>query len=540
MILFWNINMFSMRKILQLIGFRSIRSQLLLLISVLGISGFIVMTIIYYGMQADAATINMAGKQRMLSQRVVKEALFIQSKLGERKNVENTIEQFESSMKLLILGNKEKGISVPETPKIKAQLEKVNGLWLTYKNDILILITHDSSSNLADKTVIKRVFELSPIILKEMNKAVKMMEKASNVNVKKNMQLSLILVALLLLLSSYFYLYVNRFLMKPLIPLREAFKTFSRGDLTVYLPSDASQDEIGMLYRDYNGVLKDFSAILGSVIHSSEQLSVSSLQLKNAATENANGMDKQYQEIELISTAMNQISATITEVATSSANASDYTDNVESEASNGRKIVKEAVLTIAELNQHVQSVGSAVSTLNENSLDISKVLDVINEIAEQTNLLALNAAIEAARAGDSGRGFAVVADEVRGLAARTANSTNEIKQMVERLQSHAKESVAAIHIGQEKAMSGVEHMHKADEALERIVESVIAINEMNTHIAYATKEESIVANDMNQRIVHVADTSYKTRINATSNRELSEHLSQIGAVLQNDTVRFTI
>ncbi|UGA53800.1 methyl-accepting chemotaxis protein [Vibrio sp. VB16] len=531
----------KIRKTLQLIGFKSIQSQLLLLITVLVFSGFIAMAIIYYGMQADASTINVAGRQRMLSQRVAKEALLIQSDLGDINAVKKTIKQFDTSMQWLMSGNKELDISVPATKDIEHQLNKVDQLWQVYQQDIKILIDRSSSLSKENKAeIINHIFQRSPVILKEMNRAVQMMEVASNVNVRNNMQISMALIFSLLLLSGCFYLYVNRFLMKPLLPLREALKMLSKGNLTVYLPADDSQDEIGMLYRDYNDVLKDFSAILGSVVHSSEQLSVSSLQLNKAATENAIGMDKQYQEIELISTAMNEITATIQEVAVSSANASDYTNNAELEANKGRVTVKEAASTIDELNQQVQSVGDVVNTLNMNSLQISKVLDVINEIAEQTNLLALNAAIEAARAGESGRGFAVVADEVRGLAARTANSTSEIKTMVENLQSQAKQSVKAINISQEKATAGVKHMNEADVALKRIVEAVVAINEMNTHIATATKEESDVANDMNERIVHVADTSSKTRNNALNNQELAEHLSQVGQVLRDDTIRFTI
>ncbi|MCG7587349.1 methyl-accepting chemotaxis protein [Photobacterium sp. OFAV2-7] len=200
----------------------------------------------------------------------------------------------------------------------------------------------------------------------------------------------------------------------------------------------------------------------------------------------------------------------------------------------------EATDTIDEINQQVQSVGTVINTLNADSMGISKVLEVINDIAEQTNLLALNAAIEAARAGEAGRGFAVVADEVRGLAARTANSTSEIQQMVEKLQKQAHQAVDVIGAGQQQAAAGVEHMKQADEALERIVEAVAAINEMNAHIATATREESDVADDMNQRIVHVADTSHKTRDNATNNQQLADHLSEVGQQLSNYTERFHI
>lgn len=530
------------RKLLQVIGLKSIQAQLLLLNIVLVLSGFSAMAIIYYGMEADASTINIAGRQRMLSQRVAKEVLLVQSGMGQEAGVHKTIELFESSMQMLLDGDKELGISPPMTSEINDQLKKVNGLWRSYREGIqaLLLVADNNPRGEEFKGLIRNLHQRSPVILNEMNRAVKMMEAASNASVKSKMQITLGLILLLMLLSGIFYLYVYLFIMTPLLPLREALKMFAKGDLTKPLPSDDSGDEIGALYTDYNEARKDFSKMLGSVIKSSEQLSVSSLQLKKAAMENAGGMEQQYQEIELLSTAMNEITATIQEVAGSSANASEYTNRAEKEASSGRGVMGEAATAIGELNQQVQSVGAVINTLNDDSMGINKVLDVINDIAEQTNLLALNAAIEAARAGEAGRGFAVVADEVRGLAARTANSTSEIQQMVEKLQTQAHQAVQAISTGQKQAAIGVEHMQQADKALERIVEAVEAINEMNAHIATAAREESDVAEDMNQRITHVADTSRKTRYNATNNQELAEHLSEVGEELRNYTVRFHI
>jgi len=529
------------KKLLHSFGFRHIQSQLLLLILVLFLAGLIAMAIVYFGMRADASTINVAGRQRMLSQRVIKEALFYQSGLGQLNDVKSSINQFESAMQWLMHGNEAKEISKPATPAIDAQLRRVETLWEAYRDDILFLVEPSRTASVEQQEEIGRlVFQQSTQVLKEMHKAVQMMEAQSNTHVRYNMLLSLALIFTLLLLSVGFYLYVNRFLVKPLVPLRKALQKLAKGDLKVGLPTDRGEDEIGMLYQDYNAVINDFSAILSNVVDSSEQLATSSVQLKNAAAENADGMNKQYEEIEMISTAMNEISATIKEVAASSANASEHTDNAHSEVSRGRETVKGATLIIDELNQQILEVGNTIGVLNDNSLEISKVLDVINGIAEQTNLLALNAAIEAARAGESGRGFAVVADEVRGLAVRTSDSTSEIQQMVEQLQHQAKQSVVAIHSSQEKALAGVEHMHQADAALERIVAAAGAIGEMNSHIANATREESEVANDMSERIVHVAETSDKTRTNAANNRELAEHLLQLGNSLRNATERFSV
>lgn len=263
-------------------------------------------------MEADASTINIAGRQRMLLQQVAKEALLVQSGMEQAVRVNKTIELFESSMQLLLNGDKEQGISSPMTPVIKDQLKKVNELWRDYRGGIQALLVADNDLGSEEFTgLIRNLHQRSPVILNEINRAVKMMEVASNASVKSNMQITLGLIFLLMLLSVLFYLYVYQFLMTPLLPLREALKMFAKGDLTKSLPSNDSDDEIGALYTDYNEARKDFSKMLGSVVNSSEQLSVSSVQLKKAAMENALGMEQQYKEIELISTAMNEITTTI-------------------------------------------------------------------------------------------------------------------------------------------------------------------------------------------------------------------------------------
>ncbi|MGF1765557.1 methyl-accepting chemotaxis protein [Aliivibrio kagoshimensis] len=526
------------RNILITLGFKSIQNQILLLNIILVIAGCSAMTTIYVGMSADASTINMAGRQRMLSQRIAKEALLVSVDIDRVDAVKKTIILFEKSMDMLTHGDDTSGISSPMSPEIKLQLEKVNGLWVDYRQGILALIS--VTENKEQHSLIIDLDRRSPIILKEMNKAVVMMESSSNQNVKDNMILTLGLILTLMLLSTIIYFYVSRFLMKPLLPLREALNAFSEGDLTKPLPLTNNADEIGALYTDYNEARAGFSAILSNVIHSSEHVSSSSESLKNAALENAEGMGKQYQEIELISTAMNQITLTIQEVANSSANALENTVVAEQEVSKGRSVMRTTAEIINQLNQQVDSASRVINTLNDDSMQINTVLQVINEIAEQTNLLALNAAIEAARAGEAGRGFAVVADEVRALAARTGNSTCEIKVMVENLQRQALKAVDVINEGQKQAIIGVEHVQQADEALEQIVQSVSVINDMNAQIATATKEESIVAEDMNQRIVHVAETSSKTKNNATNNQLLAKNLAEVGKELNSYTVRFKL
>ncbi|MEC9313289.1 MAG: methyl-accepting chemotaxis protein, partial [Pseudomonadota bacterium] len=182
----------------------------------------------------------------------------------------------------------------------------------------------------------------------------------------------------------------------------------------------------------------------------------------------------------------------------------------------------------------------AIKNLQLESDNIGTVLTVIQEIAEQTNLLALNAAIEAARAGESGRGFAVVADEVRTLAQRGQQSTEEIKTIIERLQSGANHCVNAMLSGKEQVELTVTQVEEAGQSLDMIAEKVKSILDMNMHIASAAEEQSAVAEDINQNVNKIAQVAEENAESTSQTTDTSQSLAKLANDLQTLVNQFKV
>lgn len=271
------------------------------------------------------------------------------------------------------------------------------------------------------------------------------------------------------------------------------------GDLTQRLTVDRA-DEFGDIARGFNGFLDKLQGMMRDVVGSVQQVTDAAENTADIAMRTNDGMQTQLGEIELVATAVTEMTATAQDVARNAGLAAEAAGNAHGSATHGRKVVQDTADTIQSLAVDMERAVQTVQTLAHDSENISSILDTIRGIAEQTNLLALNAAIEAARAGEHGRGFAVVADEVRNLALKTQNSTEEIQRMIEQLQAGTQRTVKVMEQSRVRTEESVLQAEEADAALTSITQAVSVINDMNIQIASAAEQQSAVAEDINRNV----------------------------------------
>jgi methyl-accepting chemotaxis protein len=315
---------------------------------------------------------------------------------------------------------------------------------------------------------------------------------------------------------------------KPILGVAAMLKDIAsgEGDLTRRLEY-AKQDELGELASWFNRFLDKLQPIISDVKRSVQDARSTADQSALIASQTSGGMQQQFREVDQVATAFQEMSATAQDVAHNAAQAAEAARTADQASREGMSVIGKTTSAIELLANEMNVAMQEVEGLANSSEKIGSVLEVIRSIAEQTNLLALNAAIEAARAGEAGRGFAVVADEVRNLAKRTQDSVEEIRQVIESLQSGTKEVVNTMHSSHRQAQDSVGQVEQAVAVLQRISQAVSVITDMNLQIASAAEEQSSVAEEINRNVASIRDVTESISTQADESAQISQNLNKL-------------
>ncbi|AOY88085.1 chemotaxis protein [Marinobacter salinus] len=311
------------------------------------------------------------------------------------------------------------------------------------------------------------------------------------------------------------------------------------GNLSVKIDNQRT-DEIGRLMAALATMVTGLRELVRSIESGATNIAASAEELSTVSNQTSDGINLQKQETDQVATAMNEMTATVADIARNAEQAFGIASDAANQAIEGEQEVTETVNQVNNLTREVNQSMETIQGLQKETANIGTVLDVIKSVAEQTNLLALNAAIEAARAGEQGRGFAVVADEVRSLAQRTQASAQEIETLVTSLQTSAGNSVSAMESSASLASDTLKRATATGSTIERITRAVDEIKQYNNQIATASEQQTSVAEEINVNVTRIRDVTDQSAASSNQTASSSSELARLGSELQTLVSRFRL
>ncbi len=508
----------------------------------------------------DAVVINLAGRQRMLTQKMSKEALAVAAGREEYISViPNTMKTFDVTLKALRDGGKApldinnpndpgKQVALPPAKykDVYDQLTKVMNLWVPFRQNVEKII--ESSGR--DNGALEYILNNNLTLLKEMNSAVTLFQNHADdkVTLMKNLQLIFLIIgAGIVILFIYYY---SRNVLRPVEKILASVEKLARGeaDLSYRLPIVA-RDEIGKISESLNTFMGNLSTLVDNLKEQSAILNRSIGEISEAVSGMEDTSGKVKEETDTVtddltktSEILNEVDQNVQEVANSAVSVADSATDLSANMNDildssraGMKTIDTMVEKVSEVSEQAMTMKEKADHLERSVGAITEILEVITGITEQTNLLALNAAIEAARAGEAGKGFAVVADEIRKLAVETRKFTDEIGSKLGEITTSSRDTVEFSKSLAESVEGLIADMDNVKGALNTIQEKVESATRRSEDLAAVAQEQSATAEEMAANVQDITKRINKVSDNMVSVNDdingVANFIVEIGAQL---------
>lgn len=374
------------------------------------------------------------------------------------------------------------------------------------------------------------------------NDCAKAAKLESNEIYKSNSLYSNIIMVVAFIIAVAVAYFMVRDIRKSILELMRVSEAVSKGDLNVQAEV-YSNDELGKLSTEYNGMIGSIKALISQIQKTSSQVAAASEELTASADQSAQVTqqiaqsithvsefsENQVDAVNVTTDVVQQMSAGIEETSATISMTADQTSEAVKAAQDGNESIKNAVMQMNNIEMTVSRSAQVVTKLGENSKEIGQIVETISGIAGQTNLLALNAAIEAARAGEQGKGFAVVAEEVRKLAEQSKAAAERIANLIEGIQKDTEEAVVVMNEGTAEVKVGAEVVSAAGSAFEKILEMVNHVNRQSKEIA-TTMEE--MANGTQHIVTSVEDIDKSCKKMSDETQTVSASTEEQSAAMQ--------
>ena len=309
------------------------------------------------------------------------------------------------------------------------------------------------------------------------------------------------------------------------------------GDLTVRMNAKGN-DELAQLANSFDIFISKLHGNIQDVAKVMSILGESSENSKTSAVKSMNNAEQQKIQSESVATAVNELVMTSNEITANIECAANSAETIKQDAQGALEITLATSKSMQSLSSSISESQALIVNLAEQSKEINQVITAIQNIAEQTNLLALNAAIEAARAGEYGRGFSVVADEVRQLSLMTNNSTHQIESTIQELASGIQDTATKMSSSIDLACHTKETASDVVKAIEDMVIRINTMSDMNTQIATASEQQSMVSAEIDRNITEIAHLASDTHHIVSGSVHCSEQVSSVSHKLEKIVAQF--